>query len=109
MNNRISGGGYEVKKIAAAISFIVNEERVRNIITRSVIQTGANNWIWIIRKKGSLHMARKRAIRPTRRQKQIISKNRLHPDNWLVVGEDSNMLYLINKSTKRNRKISLKG
>jgi len=47
----------------------------------------------------------KRAIRPTRRQKELIRRKRLIPDNWLVLSENDGCLTLVNKETKKQRTI----
>lgn len=44
--------------------------------------------------------------KPTRAQKEIISNNRLNPDNWLVIKEDETYLYLISKDLKRKRSVN---
>lgn len=49
----------------------------------------------------------KRAIRPTRRQKELIRRKRLIPDNWLVVNENDGYLTLVHKETKRQRTIEI--
>lgn len=54
-------------------------------------------------------MAKKRAVCPTRRQKEIIQQHRLHPDNWLVKGEHEEVLYLVSRNSNRIRRISTKG
>lgn len=52
-------------------------------------------------------MAKTRAIRPTRRQKEAINNKRLIPDNWLVLHEENGLLTIIHKKTKKQRVIAL--
>ena len=50
-------------------------------------------------------MAKTRAIRPTRKQKELLKLNRLVPENWLVVNEQDGMLNIINKTTQKVRSV----
>lgn len=50
-------------------------------------------------------MGKIRPMRPTRRQKEIIQNHNLKPDNWLVCKEEAGELSLVNKNTKRTRRI----
>lgn len=42
---------------------------------------------------------------PTRKQKEIIKKARLNPNNWLVVKSLDKRMYLVNRETKRQKLI----
>lgn len=52
-------------------------------------------------------MKKARGILPTRRQKEIMSKAGLVPDNWLVVMETDVRLHIRSKRTGQNRYIPL--
>lgn len=43
----------------------------------------------------------------TLRQKKILRKNKLIPENWMLVSEDPDYLEIINKSSGRIRKIEI--
>ncbi|WP_177214626.1 DUF6906 family protein [Anaeromicropila populeti] len=51
-------------------------------------------------------MGKQRAIRPTRRQKEIIENNHLISANWLVVSEQDDCMLLESKKNGRTRKIN---
>ena len=52
-------------------------------------------------------MGKQRAIRPTRRQKEIIRANRLAPENWLVIKEDGGILNIVHKVSKKMRELKI--
>jgi len=52
-------------------------------------------------------MKKQRAVRPTRKQKEIIKRHKLEPRNWLVVAESMKELILLNKISKKRRTIKL--
>ena len=45
----------------------------------------------------------KQPQKPTRAQKELISENRLNPDNWMVVFESKDTLEIISKRTSMRR------
>ncbi len=45
----------------------------------------------------------KQPSRPTRAQKEIISENKLKPENWMVVFESKDTLEIISKRTSQRR------
>ena len=45
----------------------------------------------------------KQPSRPTRAQKEIISENKLTPENWMVVFESKDTLEIISKRTSQRR------
>lgn len=45
----------------------------------------------------------KRAIRPTRHQKNLISQHRLDAQNWLIVKDTGTVMELMNKKSGRKR------
>ncbi len=45
----------------------------------------------------------KQPSRPTRAQKEIISANKLKPENWMVVFESKDTLEIISKRTSQRR------
>ncbi|GIP61150.1 DUF6906 family protein [Paenibacillus woosongensis] len=47
----------------------------------------------------------KRGVRPTRRQKIVISQHRLAAENWLVVKDNGLVLILQNKESGRKRQL----
>lgn len=47
----------------------------------------------------------KNGKRPTRREKEVISKYRLNPENWLVSKKNDGMLTLIHRYTNSVRSI----
>jgi hypothetical protein len=47
----------------------------------------------------------KRGTRPTRAQKIFITGNRLSPANWLVTGENKELITIIHKRTETMRTI----
>lgn len=53
-------------------------------------------------------MAKTRAIRPTRRQKEIIKLHNLLPESWLVIEERENVLFLVSKKSNRTRKVEIR-
>lgn len=54
-------------------------------------------------------MGKQRATRPTRKQKELLKANRLVPENWLVLSEQSGVLNIINKATQRTRSVKTGG
>ena len=48
----------------------------------------------------------KQPKKPTRAQKEILSKNKLRPDNWMVLEEDKYQTVFINKRGNRRRTIT---
>ena len=44
---------------------------------------------------------------PTRKQKEIIRKNRLHPNNWLIVKVLSKEIHMKHKISNNPKKIKL--
>lgn len=46
-----------------------------------------------------------RGRKPTRRQKEYMSGAGLAAENWLVENEDGESLYLVNKSSRKSRRI----
>ncbi|WP_200886095.1 DUF6906 family protein [Heyndrickxia ginsengihumi] len=44
---------------------------------------------------------------PTRSEKQLISQNRLNPENWLVCKRHNNMLTLVHRETSSTRQIPM--
>lgn len=57
------------------------------------------------KKCGVKDMKKARGILPTRRQKEMMSKAGLIPDNWLVIVETDVKLQVRNKRTGQNRSI----
>jgi hypothetical protein len=47
----------------------------------------------------------KRGKRPTRRQKEFLSKKKLDPGNWLVVQDTVDYMDVINKLSERLRRV----
>lgn len=47
----------------------------------------------------------KRGKRPTRRQKELLSKKKLDPSNWLVVQDTSEYIDIINKTSEKVRRL----
>jgi hypothetical protein len=47
----------------------------------------------------------KNGKKPTRREKELLAKNRLNPNNWLVSKRNDGMLMLIHRYTNSVRKI----
>jgi len=45
----------------------------------------------------------KQGKRPTRKQKELMSSHKLHPDNWLVVGDSREGLVLLNRTKGTTR------
>ncbi|WP_438498580.1 DUF6906 family protein [Paenibacillus sp. IHBB 3054] len=53
--------------------------------------------------KSTKEMRKNRGLRPTRRQKQVISQHRLIPENWLVLSATPEQLELLNKKKGTTR------
>ncbi len=53
-------------------------------------------------------MKRKRGVKPTRRQKEIIKLHNLLPESWLVIEERENVLFLVSKKSNRTRKVEIR-
>ena len=49
----------------------------------------------------------RRAKKPTRAQKTIISGYHLKPENWLVLQADSEELHIIHRYTKTERRVKI--
>jgi len=47
----------------------------------------------------------KRGTRPTRRQKEFLSKKRLDPNNWLIIKDRNEYIDIINKNSKKVRRL----
>lgn len=47
----------------------------------------------------------KQPKRPTLEQKKILSRNKLNPENWMVLEEDKHQTVFISKRSKRRRTI----
>lgn len=47
----------------------------------------------------------KRGTRPIRRQKEFLSKKKLDPNNWLIVKDCNEYIDIINKSSKKVRRV----
>jgi len=47
----------------------------------------------------------KRGTRPTRRQKEFLSKKRLDPDNWLIVKDRDEYIDIVNKASLKVRRV----
>lgn len=47
----------------------------------------------------------KRGTRPTRKQKEFLSKRKLHPENWLVTKNCDEYLEVVNKDSGNIRRI----
>lgn len=50
-------------------------------------------------------MKHKMPKRPTRKQKELISKEGYVPKNWLVLDQDNNSIVIINKKSNRRKVI----
>jgi len=48
-----------------------------------------------------------RGVRPTRKQKQIIAAKNYNPNNWLVVSSDRRKLRILNKKSKKVKRIDI--
>ena len=48
----------------------------------------------------------KQPKKPTRAQKEILSKHKLKPDNWMVLEEDKYQIVFISKHRSRRRTIA---
>ena len=48
-----------------------------------------------------------RGVRPTRKQKQIIAAKKYNPNNWLVVSSDRRKLRILNKKSKKVKRIDI--
>ena len=46
-----------------------------------------------------------RALKPTRKQKEIMSGHYLNPNHWFVTGESEFYLYIVSKETGKKRTI----
>ena len=47
----------------------------------------------------------KQLKKPTRAQKELMTKNNMNPDNWMVLEEDKYQVVFINKRGSRRRTI----
>lgn len=52
-------------------------------------------------------MGKQRARKPTRKQKELLSKKGLVPGNWFVEKETDGLLQVVNKTTKNRRALKL--